>query len=109
MVTKLPFVGPSASKPESVFRNDGDGNIIYNRILLGLTDRECNSVVAEMVFVNLSLHEVLQEAGGIIRYCYFPNTAMASILNVMADGRSVEVGLAGKEGFVGMPIVAGFR
>jgi CRP-like cAMP-binding protein len=109
MVTKLRFVDPSASKPEDASRNDGDGNIIYNKILLGLTDRDCNSVVGEMVFVNLSLNEVLQEAGGIIRYCYFPNTAMASILNVMDDGRSVEVGLAGKEGFVGMPVVAGFR
>ncbi len=109
MVTKLPFGGPSASKPEGVFRNDGDGNTIYNKILLGLSDRDCNSVVGETVFVNLRLHEVLQEAGGMIRYCYFPNTAMASILNVMDDGRSVEVGLAGKEGFVGVPIVAGFR
>jgi len=34
---------------------------------------------------------------------------MASILNVMNDGKSVEVGLAGPEGFVGIPLIAGFR
>jgi len=27
----------------------------------------------------------------------------------MNDGKSVEVGLAGKEGFIGLPMVAGFR
>jgi hypothetical protein len=42
----------------------------------------------------------LQEAGNPIQYCYFPNTAMASILNVMDDGKSVEVGLAGWEASV---------
>ena len=58
--------------------------------------------------VDLRLHDLLQEAGQPIEYCYFPNTAMASILNVMADGKSVEVGPAGWEGFVGLPVVAGF-
>jgi CRP-like cAMP-binding protein len=52
---------------------------------------------------------VLQEAGESIEFTYFPNTAMISILTVMADGSSVEVGLAGKEGFVGLPLIAGFR
>jgi hypothetical protein len=41
--------------------------------------------------------------GGTIEFSYFANTAMASILNVTEDGKSVEVGLAGKEGFVGIP------
>ena len=40
---------------------------------------------------------------------YFPNTAMGSVLNIMADGKSVEVGLVGKEGFIGLPLVAGLR
>lgn len=34
---------------------------------------------------------------------------MVSILSVFPDGKSVEVGLVGKEGFVGLPLVAGFR
>jgi CRP-like cAMP-binding protein len=36
------------------------------------------------------------------------NSGLASILTVMADGKSVEVGLTGKEGFVGIPLLAGF-
>jgi CRP-like cAMP-binding protein len=34
---------------------------------------------------------------------------MGSVLNVMADGKSVEVGLAGWEGFIGLPTIAGLR
>jgi CRP-like cAMP-binding protein len=90
-------------------RTDGNGNEVHNRILLGLPKKECGFVLSKLTFLDLRLHDLLHEAGQPIRYCYFPNTAMASILNVMDDGKSVEVGLAGKEGFVGLPVVAGFR
>jgi CRP-like cAMP-binding protein len=33
---------------------------------------------------------------------------MTSILTVLAEGKSVEVGLTGKEGFVGLPLIVGF-
>jgi CRP-like cAMP-binding protein len=90
-------------------RTDGNGNGIHNRILLGLPSKECGFLLSKLIFMDLRLHDLLQEAGRPIEYCYFPNTAMASILNVMDDGKSVEVGLAGWEGFVGLPVIAGFR
>ena len=90
-------------------KSDSDGNSITNKILLSLPRKECDFILSKLVFVSLTLHDLLQEAGQPIRYCYFPNTAMASILNVMNDGKSVEVGLAGPEGFVGIPLIAGFR
>lgn len=40
---------------------------------------------------------------------YFCNTGLISILSVFPGGKSVEVGLVGKEGFAGLPLVAGFR
>jgi CRP-like cAMP-binding protein len=87
---------------------DGNGNALHNRLLLGLPAKERDLLFSKLVFLNFRLHDVLQEAGNPIQYCYFPNTAMASILNVMTDGKSVEVGLAGWEGFVGMPLAVGF-
>ena len=35
------------------------------------------------------------------------NAGLASVLTVMVDGKSVEVGLTGKEGFVGLPLIVG--
>ena len=34
---------------------------------------------------------------------------MISVLSVQPDGKSVEVGLIGKEGFVGLPLLVGYR
>jgi CRP-like cAMP-binding protein len=59
-------------------------------------------------FERLRISDLLNEIGQPIKYAYFMNSGLASILTVMADGKSVEVGLAGKEGFVGIPLLAGF-
>jgi CRP-like cAMP-binding protein len=109
MVKKILPIRSSVTSALKGTRNDGDGNAVHNKILLGLPNKECDFILSKLILVDLRLHDLLQEAGGPIRYCYFPNTAMASILNVMDDGHSVEVGLAGHEGFVGLPVVAGFR
>jgi CRP-like cAMP-binding protein len=109
MVGKPRSIRTLPASAGKVSRTDGEGNAVLNGILLALPNKECNFIFSRLVFVNLSLHDLLHESGQPIRDCYFPNTAMASVLNVMGDGKSVEVGLAGHEGFVGMPIVAGLR
>jgi CRP-like cAMP-binding protein len=57
----------------------------------------------------MKLHQLLHEAGETLKSAYFCNSGMFSVLNVMPDGKSVEVGLIGKEGFSGTPLLAGFR
>src|SRR5205085_1847484 len=52
---------------------------------------------------------VLHDVGDIVKSAYFCNTGMISVVSVFPDGKSVEVGLIGKEGFVGLPLVASFR
>jgi CRP-like cAMP-binding protein len=59
--------------------------------------------------VRLKLHQVLHEAGETIKSGYFVNTGLMSVLAVQPDGKSVEVGLIGKEGFVGLPLLVGYR
>ena len=84
-------------------------NSIHNEILLGLPRKECDAVFADLEFVKMRTHDLLNEMGEPIEYCYFVNSGLASILNVTADGKSVEVGLTGKEGLVGLPLVVGLR
>ncbi|MGH9500728.1 MAG: Crp/Fnr family transcriptional regulator [Terriglobales bacterium] len=57
----------------------------------------------------MKLHTIIHEAGEQIKSGYFVNTGLQSVLAVQPDGKSVEVGLIGKEGFAGVPIIAGFR
>jgi CRP-like cAMP-binding protein len=84
-----------------------DGAHLHNEILLRLPPKECGVLFAELEYVQMRTHDVLHEAGQAITHGYFINGGLASVLNMMADGKSVEVGLAGKEGFIGLPLAVG--
>ena len=106
-MAKKKFVSVRPAKHSS--DGDGDGNALGNTILLSLSDKECNQVLSRLEFVRLNLHQVLHEAGETIESGYFVNTGLISILAVQPDGKSVEVGLIGKEGFVGLPLLVGYH
>jgi CRP-like cAMP-binding protein len=84
------------------------GHSVCNEILLELPRKECALLFSKLKPVDLKLYEVIQDVGERIKFVYFPNTGMASILNTLESGKSVEVGLAGKESFVGLALFAGF-
>lgn len=90
-------------------RSDGDGHHIHNQILLGLPLKESELLLPKLEFVRLKTHHVLHEPGDTLKSAYFCDSGLVSILSVFPDGKSVEVGLVGKEGFIGVPLVAGFR
>jgi CRP-like cAMP-binding protein len=100
----------SSSKHFQAFSSfNGDRKHIHNQILLTLPRNEFEVVVPQLEFVRLKPRQVLHEPGDMLKSAYFCNTGMISVLAVLADGRCVEVGLVGKEGLVGLPLVAGFR
>jgi hypothetical protein len=86
----------------------GDGNHLHNEILLRLPQNESEMVLPKLELMRLKVDQVLHEAGDTLKSGYFCNTGMISILTVFRNGESVEVGLVGKEGLAGMPLVAGF-
>jgi CRP-like cAMP-binding protein len=106
MANKLRVSGKSSSKPPTL---DGDGNPIYNEILLGLPAKESELLFPKLEFMRLKTHHVLHEPGDTLKSAYFCNSGLISILCVFPDGKSVETGLVGKEGMIGIPLVAGFR
>ena len=95
--------GPSPS------RRNGEELQIQNQILLDLPREDCKAVLANLEFVRLRPRQVLHEAGEPLKSGYFCNSGMFSILSAMPDGKLVAVGLIGKEGFSGLPLIAGFR
>lgn len=82
---------------------------ITNEILVDLPREEREMLSPKLEFLRLGLRHVLHEPGDFMKSAYFCNSGLISILSVFPDGKSVEVGLVGKEGFVGLPLVAGFR
>ena len=98
----------SRSKNVAPSSNGSNSQKIQNGILLSLAADEFAALFPKLVFVDLPKHALLNEIAEPIEWAYFINSGLASFLNVMADGKSVEVGLTGKEGFVGLPLLAGF-
>jgi CRP-like cAMP-binding protein len=56
--------------------------------------------------VSLALRQVLIEPNTPIEHAYFPEQGMSSVTNNSAGGK-IEVGVVGREGMVGLPIVLG--
>jgi CRP-like cAMP-binding protein len=96
----------SASDP---IMSDSDGKEIGNSILRNLPPGESSLIFPSMEFVRLKLRQVLHEVGDTIRSIYFLNDGMGSVLTVQPDGKSVEVGLIGKDGVVGASVIFGFK
>ncbi|MGA8618185.1 MAG: hypothetical protein WB660_06640 [Candidatus Sulfotelmatobacter sp.] len=67
---------PKITSPPS--NRDGDGNHVYNEILLGLPPEESDTLLPKLEFVRLKLHQVLHEAGETLKSGYFCNTGMFS-------------------------------
>ena len=85
-----------------------DGEPVRNEILLALSAKERDLLFPQLTYMELRTHTVLHEPGEAIKFGYFLNSGLASVLTVLAEGKSVEVGLTGKDGFVGLPLIVGF-
>lgn len=90
-------------------RCNANGKAVDNIILCSLPDKEYNLLRPHLESVDLPQYEILEEPGQKIEYTYFLDDGMTSLVALSRDGRSVEVGIVGKEGMVGMSLIAGLR
>jgi CRP-like cAMP-binding protein len=90
-------------------RTDPAGGAIRNIILLSLPDDEFQLIRPHLEAVDLPQHRILHEPGERLDYGYFVNDGMTSLVVLTNDGRSVEVGIVGREGMVGMPLIVGLQ
>lgn len=97
------------SLPGTKAKGNGDVPSVSNEILLKLPANEANLLLPKLEFARLHIHQILHEAGDKIKSVYFIDTGLLSIVNLQPDGKSVEVGLMGKGGFAGLPVIDGFR
>ncbi|MDT4895099.1 MAG: hypothetical protein QOH25_176 [Acidobacteriota bacterium] len=78
-----------------------------NRLLAALPREEYDKLEPNLERVSLSLGEILFEPPDPIRKAYFPTSSIISFMAELPNGDSVEVGLAGKEGLVGVDVILG--
>jgi CRP-like cAMP-binding protein len=88
-------------------RTNADGRPVSNKVLLAVPDKEYQLMRTDLTFIDLPDHLSLHEPTQNIEFVYFPNRGMISQVVVTKDGRTVEVGVVGNEGYVGAGLAVG--
>jgi len=85
------------------------GNRIGNKILLSIPDQEYALIRPHLEFLRMPHHLSLYEPGQPLEFVHFPNTGMVSLVIATEDGKTVEVGEVGREGFSGIQAAVGIN
>ena len=78
-----------------------------NRLLASLAPSDYDILRADLEPITLSYRASLYRAKEPIKFVYFLENGVASLVNTMKNGSASEVGTIGNEGFVGLPVLLG--
>ncbi|SEN70404.1 Crp/Fnr family transcriptional regulator [Halomonas caseinilytica] len=78
-----------------------------NHLLAALALDEYKRLADNLERIELKLGDSLVESGQMMRHVYFPTDCIVSLLCVMEDGDSTEIGVVGGEGIVGISLFMG--
>ena len=88
-------------------RTNPTGKPVSNKVLLSVPDKEYRAIRPHLEYLSMPRQLSLYEPNNPLKFAYFPNTGMVSLVIELEDGRTVEVGEVGKEGFAGIPAWVG--
>ncbi len=92
---------------DGFLNGSADGVPAVNRLLAILPKNEYKRLLPKLKKVNLVLGEVLYEPGDVIKYVYFPNDSVISLISELSETSWLEVGLVGNEGVAGLAVFMG--
>lgn len=84
-----------------------DKEALQNHLLAALSEEEFTRLLPNLQAVSLSLGQVIYESGERMEYVYFPTTAIISLLYIMENGATAEIGVVGNDGLVGIALFMG--
>lgn len=86
---------------------ESESGVTTNRLLALLTEEERERLSPEILSVNLNRGDVIFHAEETIERVCFPDGGMVSVVSISEAGESVEIGMVGYEGAVGLSVVLG--
>jgi CRP-like cAMP-binding protein len=92
---------------QAVPRTDLKGRAVQNKILLAMPPREFKLLQPHLQFAELVQHRILYEPHGKLKFIYFPNRGLISLVVVLKTGKTVEAGIVGREGASGTALSVG--
>ena len=97
----------AARRSASPNRPPPDRSRSPNRLLAALPPADYQRILPSLRVTPMKFKQVLQKHGEKVTTIYFPWGGVCSIVNVMQDGRMVEVATVGREGMVGITAFLG--
>jgi len=76
-----------------------------NQILKAFPEETRRRLHANLELVRLPARKILCEPGDLLRFAFFPERAVLSLLGLTGDGDAAEIAIVGHDGMVGLPIV----
>jgi CRP-like cAMP-binding protein len=76
-------------------------SVLKNDILSALPRKARSALERCLISVSFIPGEIVQEAGNIIKYVYFPMSGIASLQIIMKDGEAVDTAMVGRESVLG--------
>lgn len=80
---------------------------LKNHLLAALPTDEFMRLAPNLKPVSLKLGQVLHESGDKMDNVYFPTTAIMSLLYIMENGATAEIGVVGNDGILGIELFMG--
>ncbi len=87
--------------------NEISQNAFKNYLLSALPPDYFADIEPMLEPISLKLGEVLYESGEEAEYLYFPTTAIVSMLYLLENGSTIEVGMVGNDGLIGIAVLLG--
>jgi CRP-like cAMP-binding protein len=82
---------------------------IQNRLLAALPQKEYQRLRHHLKEVPLVFEEILYQPDSVISDVYFPGSGIISLLAGVKERATIEVGLVGREGMLGLPVFMGVK
>jgi len=79
----------------------------HNHLLASLTNGDFDLLEPHLKSVPLKLRKDIERPNRRIEAIYFPESGIVSVVAVQSKGAQIEVGLVGREGMTGLPVVLG--
>ncbi len=80
---------------------------LENRLLSSLPTDDYERILPMIEGVTLRTGTVIHQASGGLEHIYFPSSSVVSFLHTVDDGATAEVGMAGREGAIGVALFLG--
>lgn len=78
-----------------------------NRILAALPPKEYRRLLPDFEPFDLNFTQIIYEPDDVIGEVYFPESGIVSLLSAVGEQSTLEVGIVGKEGVIGLPVFLG--